>query len=70
MMTIISEPNLSLDTPPRKMTIDTMQSDYDYYLANKLTHLLLDNGLITQAEYERICALNKIDFHPFLEGIM
>lgn len=69
-MSIQIDTNMSTDTPSRKTTQEAMQRDFDYRIADILTHMLLDNSLITENEYKEIRNLNSKDFHPFLEGIM
>lgn len=53
-----------------KITEDALQNEHDYLLAEKLTNKLLEKGLITQAEYDKIMAKNRITFSPFLAEIM
>ncbi len=62
--------SLITSTPPRKMTTDSMQSDFDYRMAERLTSILLENNLISEEEYRKINALNIKSFHPFLAEIM
>ena len=69
-MSVQIDTNMSTYTPSRKMTQEAMQRDFDYRIADNLMHMFLENGLISEAEYESICSLNSKDFHPFLEGIM
>ncbi len=57
-------------TPPRKMTTDSMKSDFEYRMAERLTSILLENNLISEEEYSKINALNIKSFHPFLAEIM
>ena len=36
----------------------------------KMTRLLLDEGLISLVEYDKLVAVNSDIFYPFLHGIM
>ena len=53
-----------------KPTDEEMQNEYDYFLAEQLTKKLLDKGLITVDEFNRIMAKNRETFSPFLARIM
>ena len=48
----------------------TLQYVHDYLLAEKLTMKLLEKSLITQSEFDKIMAKNRIKFSPFLAEIM
>ena len=45
--------NISIltDVPPRKMTLESMQKDFDYEIAQKITKEMLDKRLISIDEY-------------------
>ena len=47
-----------------------LQREYDYIRAEKLTRKLLDLGLITIEEFDKIMALNRESFSPALARIM
>lgn len=57
-------------TPARIMTKEAMQRDFDYEVAQKITKNLLDEGLISIDEYDRISALNAQKFSPFYADLM
>lgn len=59
-----------LRVPSRKMTLDAMENDFTYRIAQKMTRLLLDEGLISLVEYDKLVAVNSDIFYPFLHGIM
>lgn len=59
-----------LDVPARAMTMEAMQKDFEYEMAQKLTKSLLDQGLISIDEYDRISALNREKFSPFYADLM
>ena len=56
--------------PDRAMTKEAMQKDFDYEMAQKITKNLLDEGLISIDEYDRISALNAQKFSPFYGDLM
>lgn len=59
-----------LDVPARTMTMEAMQEDFEYEMAQKMTKNLLDEGLISIDEYDRISALNREKFSPFYADLM
>lgn len=61
---------ISTDVSPRTMTKDAMQKDFDYEMAQKITKGLLNQGLISIDEYDRISALNLKKFSPFYGDLM
>ena len=58
------------ETPPRQMTLEAMQADFEYRMAQKLTKKLLDKGLISEGEFDKISALNREKFSPFLPELL
>lgn len=44
-------------------------NNFKYYFMKKALDILLDNGLITQEEYERACRYNAEILHPDPEYI-
>ena len=55
---------------PEKITEDELQNEHDYLVAESLTKKLLEKGLITQTEFEKIIAMNRTTFPPLLAEIM
>ena len=51
-------------------TDEDMRRDADYYLAEHLTKMLLDNGSITVEEYEKILREHARNFGPTLAPLM
>lgn len=51
-------------------TMEEMQREYDYIRAEQMTRKLLDAGLISEDEFNKITALNRKSFSPFLSEIM
>ena len=53
-----------------RMTGNQMKKESDYHKAQKLLKLLLDAGLVSQDEFDRIAKLNREKFSPLLASIM
>ena len=53
-----------------QMTEEQMRKDYYYYLAQKTIKSMLEKGLITDDEFNRIMKLNRQSFSPNLVEIM
>lgn len=53
-----------------KPTNAEMQNEYNYILAEQMTRKLLDKGLISEAEFDKIMAKNRQSFSPYISKIM
>lgn len=53
-----------------KPTNAEMQNEYNYVLAEQMTRKLLDKGLISEAEFDKIMAKNRQSFSPYISKIM
>ncbi len=51
-------------------TEEELQREYSYILAQKMTKALLDNGLISVDEFNKISERNRQTFSPYLSEIM
>ena len=51
-------------------TEEALQSEYDYYMAQKLLKKLLGAGLISEGEFNKITEKNRQTFSPYLVEIM
>ena len=60
----------ALTTPARTMTVEAMQQDFEYEMAQKFTQALFEKGLISEAEKAKISTLNREKFSPFYGDIM
>lgn len=69
-MEVSRSAQIELDVAPRRMTLDSMQKDFEYEMAQKMTKNLLDEGLVSIDEYDRISALNREKFSPFYADLM
>lgn len=54
----------------RRATQEQLQREFDYIQAEKLLRKMLGKGLITEVEFNKIDALNRQTFSPFLKEIM
>jgi len=57
-------------TAPSPSPEEQMQNEYNYVLAQQITKRLLEAGLITKDEFNKITAKNRESFHPLLGRIM
>ena len=51
-------------------TQEQLQRDVDYYRAQKIAKALLDEGKISLCQFNKLTALNRETFSPFLAEIM
>ena len=54
----------------KAFSAEELQGEYDFYVAQKLLRSLLDHGLISVAEFDKITELNRQSFSPPLAEIM
>lgn len=54
----------------KTFTTEELEQEYDYYMAQKLLEKMLDIGLISANEFNRITEKNRQTFSPFLSEIM
>ena len=55
---------------PSPSPMEQMQNEYNYVLAQQITKRLLEAGLITKDEFNKITAKNRESFSPLLGRIM
>ncbi|MFV0503768.1 MAG: SHOCT domain-containing protein [Lachnospirales bacterium] len=53
-----------------QMTEEQMRKDYYYCLAQKIIKTMLDSGLISDDEFNKITKKNRQTFSPYLAEIM
>lgn len=53
-----------------KPTEAALKNEHDYLVAESLTNKLLEKGIISQGEFNKIMAKNRETFSPFLAEIM
>ena len=51
-------------------TPEKLQGDFDYYRAQKIAEAMLANGLISQAEFNKLTDINHRTFSPLYVEIM
>lgn len=51
-------------------TTEGLQREHSYYMAQKLLKSLLDAGLISEGEFNKITEKNRQTFSPYLAEIM
>ena len=54
----------------KKPTNEEMQNEYNYILAEQMTRKLLDKGLISMDEFNKIMVKNRQSFSPFISRII
>lgn len=57
-------------TALKRVSQEQLQREFDYIQAEKLLRKMLEKGLITEVEFNKIDALNRQTFYPFLAKIM
>lgn len=68
-MQVTQLPDGILKAEAPKPTDEEMRHEYDYILAEQLTGKLLEKGLITQEEFDKIMVKNRESFSPFIARI-
>ena len=68
-VTKIAGGEISYNDIPRP-TNEDMQNEYNYILAEQMTRKLLDRGLISVDEFDKIMAKNRRSFSPFISKIL
>ena len=68
-VTQIADGEISYNDIP-KPTDAEMQNEYNYILAEQMTRKLLDKGLISEVEFDKIMTKNRQTFSPFLSKII
>ena len=70
IVTKITEETVENRIEPKSVSQEQLQHEFDYIQAEKLLKKMLDKGLITADELDKITALNRQTFSPFLAEIM
>lgn len=68
-VTKIAGGEISYNDIPRP-TNEEMQNEYNYILAEQMTRKLLDRGLISVDEFDKIMAKNRRSFSPLISKIL
>jgi len=67
---ITDKQDLLLNLKRKYLNAEALQREFDYYRAEKLLHQMLDKGLISKEEFNKIMLLNRETFSPMLAQIM
>ncbi len=55
---------------PKRISQEQLQREYNYIRAEKLLETMLQKGLITKGECNKVTELNRKTFSPYLAEIM
>ena len=69
-VTKITEPDSSSVLMKSRMTEEQLCGDYKYCMAQKIIKEMLDRGLISVDEFNKISERNRQTFSPYLSEIM
>lgn len=69
-VTKIDENEIAYTIIKNRITQEQLQKDYRYFIAQKLLKAMLDKGLISIDEFNKITAENRKTFSPYLAEIM
>ena len=70
IVTKITEETVENRIEPKSVSQEQLQHEFDYIQAERLLKKLLKKDLITETEFNKITALNRQTFSPFLAKIM
>ena len=59
-----------LKAAPKPLTDIELQQDYDYFMAQEATNIMLSSGLISLSEFNKLTQINRDTFSPLLAKIM
>lgn len=59
-----------INVVPRPVTQEDIDRDINYYKAQKVAYAMLELGLISLSEFDKLTQLNRDTFSPFLVEIM
>ena len=59
-----------LKTAPKPLTDIELQQDYDYFMAQEATNMMLSSGLISLSEFNKLTQINRETFSPIWAEIM
>ncbi|XJZ29002.1 SHOCT domain-containing protein [Bacillota bacterium Lsc_1132] len=63
-------PNAPFVSKRKPLTEEELQREFDYWRAEKILQQMMKKGLISEAEFNKIMALNRESFSPMLAQIM
>ena len=59
-----------LKAASKPLTDIELQQDYDYFMAQEATNMMLSSGLISLSEFNKLTQINRDTFSPLLAEIM
>ena len=65
----ITSPKQLQSSPSERMTNEQLQNEYIYIRAEQITRKMLEKGMISAGEYDRIMAENRRVFSPYLADL-
>ena len=69
-VTKISDEIIDKSIELKRVSQEQLQREFDYIQAEKMLRKMLGKGLITEVEFNKIDALNRQTFSPYLAEIM
>ncbi len=63
-------PSALMDVAPNPITQEEIERDINFYKAQKVTDRMLELGLISLSEFNKLTQINRDTFSPFLVEIM
>ena len=69
-VTKISDEIIDKSIELKRVSQEQLQREFDYIQAEKMLRKMLGKGLIAEVEFNKIDALNRQNFSPFLAEIM
>lgn len=70
IITMITEADHSPTLIKSRITVEQLSCDYKYCIAQKLLKAMLEKGLISTDEFNKITEKNRKTFSPYLAEIM
>ncbi len=63
-------PSSHMDIAPKPIAQEEIERDINFYKAQKVTGRMLELGLISLSEFNKLTQINRDTFSPFLVEIM
>ena len=63
-------PSSHIDIAPKPIAQEEIERDINFYKAQKVTDRMLELGLISLSEFNKLTQINRDTFSPFLVEIM
>lgn len=70
IVTMITEANYSTTLMKSRITEEQLSCDYKYCMAQKVLKAMIEKGLISTDEFNKITEKNRKTFSPYLAEIM